>query len=38
MLESRVVLAMIIRRFNFKEVYGELDHGLGRTVKALEGV
>jgi hypothetical protein len=30
MLELRVVLALTVRRFDFREAYGELDRRLGR--------
>jgi cytochrome P450 len=36
MLEMRVVLALILRKFDFKEAYGELDRRLGRKVKVFE--
>lgn len=36
MLESRVVLALILRRFDFEEAYGELDRRLGRKGVVFE--
>ncbi|KAG0650707.1 Aflatoxin biosynthesis N [Hyphodiscus hymeniophilus] len=33
MLEAKVVLALVLRKFDFKEAYGELDLRLGRTVE-----
>ncbi|KFY10150.1 hypothetical protein V492_05163 [Pseudogymnoascus sp. VKM F-4246] len=33
MLETRIVLALTLRKFNFKEAYDELDRRLGRTPK-----
>jgi hypothetical protein len=36
MLESRIVLALIVRKFDFKEAYGELDRRLGRKPKVFE--
>ncbi|OBT46438.1 hypothetical protein VE00_03304 [Pseudogymnoascus sp. WSF 3629] len=33
MLETRVVLALTLRKFDFKEAYDELDRRLGRTPK-----
>jgi cytochrome P450 len=36
MLESRVVLALTVRRFDFKEAYEELDRRLGRKGKVFE--
>lgn len=41
MLETRTILAMTLRRFDFREAYGELDRRMGRTPKTfpvLEGV
>jgi cytochrome P450 len=36
MLESRIVLALIVRKFDFKEAYDELDRRLGRKPKVFE--
>lgn len=36
MLESRVVLALILRKFDFYAAYGELDKRLGRKEKEFE--
>lgn len=33
MLETRIVLALTVRKFDFKEAYDELDRRLGRTPK-----
>ncbi len=36
MLESRIVLALILRLFDFEEAYGELDRRLGRKGNEFE--
>lgn len=33
MLETRIILALTLRKFDFKEAYDELDRRLGRTPK-----
>lgn len=33
MLETRIVLALTLRKFDFREAYEELDRRLGRTPK-----
>ena len=36
MLEARIVLALTLRKFNFKEAYEELDARLGRKPQVFE--